>query len=98
MKVENFYKLTIITEQGSYFNENVMVEYYKDKLMAKSSMEEFEKMAYHAFETSYDSAEIIIHTDICINNIMVTEIKAKDELLEHSDCWKIKMEELKMYV
>lgn len=98
MKVENFYKLTIITEQGSYFNENVMVEYYKDQLMTTASMEEFEKMAYHAFETYYDSAEIIVHTDKYVNNVMVTEIKAKDELLERSDRWKIKMEELKMYV
>ncbi len=98
MKVENFYKLTLITEQGSCFNEDVIVEYYKDKAMAKASMEEFEKRAYRAFETSYDSAEIIVHTDICINNVTVTEVKAKDELLEHSDCWKIKMEELEMYV
>ena len=98
MKTENFYKVSVVYENGSCFVSDIIVEYYKDGLHAKCAFEEFEKKTYRSFETSYDSAEIIVHTDICDNNVMVTKIKASDELLERSDKCKIRLEELLMYV
>jgi len=98
MKTEKFYQVSVVYENGSCFIGDIIDEYYKDNFHAKCAFEEFEKRAYRAFENKYDSAEIIVHTDICINNVMVTKIKASDELLERSDVCKIRLEELEMYV
>ena len=98
MNVENFYKVEVAYEKGSFFEDDVITEYYKDYTMGKCAFEEFEKRAYHAFDVRYDSAEITVHTDICADNVMVTTIKAKNELWDSSDRCVIKFKTLDMYV
>jgi len=98
MDIEHFYQVEVRYEKGSFFEENVITEHYKDYQMGKCAFEEFEKKAYQAFEDKYDSAEIIVHTDICVDNVMVTTIIAKNELWYSSDRCVIKFKTLDMYV
>ena len=97
MDIEHFYQVKVRYEKGSFFEDDVITEYYKDYTMGKCAFEEFEKKAYQAFEDKYDSAEIIVHTDVCAENVMVTTIKAKNELWSSSDCCVIKFKSIDVY-
>lgn len=98
MNVENFYKVEVAYEKGSFFEDDVITEYYKDYQMGKCTFEEFEKRVYYAFDVRYDSAEIMVHTDICTDNVMVTTVSAKNEFSDKSDRCVIKFKTLDMYV